>query len=192
MKCWMNDENNTYLCCFGFLIVLFWVVGGISILGSLYSDCTREDCLSSHRRCGLWLHVDSTGWRRFSFSSSASFPRTEYGGSEHLLGFLFPFLFISLIFWSNMLLPVTSLEAGKWQYELKQNVLDWRSMTNVSNAGYIYLSPVRDPVRTSRLGFFAGGVSRRVLCLAGDLGSDERFGDVLGGLIEGSGQRKSI
>lgn len=56
----------------------------------------------------------------------------------------------------------------------------------------MYLSPICDTVCTLRLDFSAGGVSWWLLCLAGDLGADERFGDVLCGFIEGSGQRRSM
>lgn len=111
---WIKEKK--YLCCFGSLIVLCRVV-----VWPFLVNRTCEDCLSSWW-CKSWLHVDSTGWDSFSL---------------YLLGSLFLFIFIFLIFWSNMLMPVTSLEAEKWQYENKWKGLDW-SMTNVSNAGYIY------------------------------------------------------
>lgn len=69
----MNTEKNIYLCCFGSSIVLCWAIGGLSILGLLYSICTCEECLSSDRWSDSWLPADSTGWGGFSFSSSASF-----------------------------------------------------------------------------------------------------------------------
>ena len=54
-----------------------------------------EDCLFLCWES--WQRADSPAWGGFSLNSSASFPRTDSGGSVYLLGNSFPFWFISTL-----------------------------------------------------------------------------------------------
>lgn len=171
MMCWANKGKNTYLCCFGVSIVLCWVIGELSVSGFLYSNCTCEDCLLSLRCCGSSLHVDS-GWCSCSFSSSPLFPGTEYGVSIHLLEYLSPVLFISLIFWSNALFPVISLEANEMRIWAVMHEL-WAETRQIFLKQDMFFVPV--PCLWSSMHFKIGFLCRWCFLL-----SDVVFGGWLG------------